>query len=97
MNISSEETLANSQPITLDAALITEALQSALVYIHLRSSKQAIRLPSVEGAFPDAVFLPPLPVVLDSSILRKDIPYACRNDQRTVLINAANSQLLRLF
>lgn len=56
-----------------------------------------IRLPSAEGAFPvDYLFRPP-PVVPDANRLRNDILYACRHNRRTVLVNAANGGLMRLF
>jgi predicted nucleic acid-binding protein len=99
MNISSKETLADSQPITttLDAERVTEALKIALLDIHLRNSKGPIDFPSAKGAFPDAFLVSPMPVVPDANRLRDDVLYACRHRQRTVLVNAANARILRLF
>lgn len=39
----------------------------------------------------------PLPVVPDANWLRGDIRYACLHELRTVLVNAANQQSLRVF
>ena len=99
MDIPSRKNLADLRPITstLDAADVIEALRSALLDIHRENANDPISFPSAQGAFPDAFFVPPLPVVPDANILHDDILYACRHDQRTVLVNAANSQLLRLF
>jgi len=99
MNDPSRKNLSDLRPITsaFDPTDIVEALQSALVHIHLQNSNEPIRFPSAEGAFPDTFLVPPLPVVPDANILRNDILYACRYDRRTVLVNAANAQVLRLF
>lgn len=74
-----------------------QVVRQALRHIHQRSSKEPIGFPSPEGAFPDSYFVPPQLVVPDASRLRDDILYACRNDQRTVLVTAANAGFLRLF
>lgn len=61
----------------------------------------AIRLPHEHGAFPPAVWpvrwFPVPPLVADANVLRNDILYSCRRQQRTTLITAANAGVLRLF
>jgi predicted nucleic acid-binding protein len=52
---------------------------------------------AVSGTFPDSWMPDVPPVVPDTHILRDDLIYACRNSVRTVLINAANAQFLRLY
>lgn len=81
----------------LDAADFTTILRSALRGIHLRNSTAAIEFPLAQGVFPGAFFVQPLLVVPDANILRNDILHACSCNQRTVLVTAANSGLLRLF
>jgi len=73
------------------------SLRAALFDMHVRSSKEPIRLPALSGAFPADFLLRPPPVVADANRLRDDILYACGHRQRTVLVTAANSGLLRLF
>lgn len=73
------------------------ATQSALFDVHTRNSREPIRFPSLNGAFPEDFLLPPPPVVPDANRLRDDILYACRHGRRTVLVTAANAGLLRLF
>lgn len=72
-------------------------LRSAVASMHVSNSRQVIRFPSANGAFPADILLHPPPVVLDANRLRSDILRACRTGQRTVLVNAANGGLLRLF
>jgi hypothetical protein len=74
-----------------------QALRRALLDAHRRSAKEPIVFPSAHGAFSDSYFVPPPPVVPDASRLRNDILYACRNEQRTTLVTAANAGLFRLF
>ena len=57
-----------------------------------------IQGPDVQsGSFPDSMLPDVPPVVPDTNILRADLIYACRNSVRTVLVNAANAQFLRLY
>lgn len=74
-----------------------QSLRTAVMHMHKASSLEAIRYPSAEGAFPHDILHKPPPVVLDANRLRSDILRACRTNQRTVLVNAANGGLLRLF
>lgn len=100
MDHSSGESLNDLQRTApaIDTASVIEALQATLHAAHVKSSKEPIIFPSAEGAFADnAFFVSPTPVVVDANILRNDILYACRRNQRTVLVTAANAQLLRLF
>ncbi len=76
---------------------LTLPLRAALFDMHTRNSREPIRLPSLNGAFPEDFLLQPPPVVPDANRLRNDILYACRHGRRTVLVTAANAGLLRLF
>ncbi len=64
---------------------------------HKRSALAPLEPPSEEGIFPAAIFRKPRPIVGDTRCLCEDIAYACRNDRRTVLVTAANQQIIRLF
>ena len=68
-----------------------------LISAHRASASSQLRLPSEGGAFPSAYMVQPLPVVPDANWLRGDIRYACLHQGRTVLVNAANEQSLRIF
>ena len=60
-----------------------------------------IRSPDEHGAFPSANWpvhwFPVPPLVIDANVLRNDILYSCRMQQRTTLVTAANARVLRLF
>ena len=63
-----------------------------------RSALAPLEWPSEEGVFPAASFLrKPRPVVGDTRCLAEVIAYACRENRRTVLVTAANEQIIRLF
>jgi predicted nucleic acid-binding protein len=73
-------------------------VQVILTDTHSRSAVAPLELPSGEGVFPAASFLrKPRPVVGDTRCLAEDIAYACRANRRTVLVTAANEQIIRLF
>jgi predicted nucleic acid-binding protein len=61
----------------------------------------AIRMPDEYGAFPPTAWpvhwFPVPPLVADANVLRNDILYSCRKQQRTTLVTAANAGVLRLF
>jgi hypothetical protein len=74
------------------------AVQVMLSGTHGRSALAPLAWPSEEGVFPAASFLrKPRPVVGDTRCLAEDIAYACRENRRTVLVTAANEQIIRLF
>jgi hypothetical protein len=74
------------------------AVQVMLSGTHGRSALAPLEWPSQEGVFPAASFLrKPRPVVGDTRWLAEDIAYACRKNRRTVLVTAANEQIIRLF
>jgi hypothetical protein len=65
---------------------------------HGRSALAPLQQPSEEGVFPAASFLrKPRPVIGDTRCLAEDIAYACRENRRTVLVTAANEQIIRVF
>ena len=78
-----------------------DVVQVLLNGIYTSAVSTAIRLPDERGAFPPAQWplhwfaVPPL--VADANVLRNDILYACRHDQRTSLVTATNAGVLRLF
>ncbi len=73
------------------------ALSPGLKAVHLQSAGEPIRHPSASGAFPEDLLGPVSPIVADANRLGNDILYACRRDQRTTLVTAANAGLFRLF
>lgn len=74
------------------------AVRVMLSGTHGRSALAPLQLPSEEGIFPAAPFLrKPRPIVGDTRCLAEDIAYACRENRRTVLVTAANEQIIRLF
>jgi hypothetical protein len=73
-------------------------VQLLLSRTHGRSALAPLERPSEEGVFPAASSLrKPRPVVGDTRWLAEDIAYACRENRRTVLVTAANEQIIRLF
>lgn len=77
--------------------LLAQPLLDAVARMHRDNSREPIRFPSLNGAFPDDILLRPPPVVPDANRLRNDVLRACRTGQRTVLVNAANGGLVRLL
>lgn len=76
---------------------IGSEIRGALRRIHSQSSVEPVRYPDLAGVFsPDLLMLVP-PVVPDACTLRDDILYSADRDTRTVLVNAANGGLFRLF
>jgi hypothetical protein len=74
------------------------AMRVMLSGTHGRSALAPLELPSEDGVFPAASFFrKPRPIVGDTRCLAEDIAYACRENRRTVLLTAANEQIIRLF
>ena len=73
------------------------SVREVLRLTHSQSAVAPLKAPSSEGIFPGAVLVRPRPVVADAMWLRNDIRYACLHQQRTVLVSAANEQLIRIF
>jgi hypothetical protein len=85
-------------PVPRDSRDPTHAVSVMLSGTHGRSALAPLEQPSEEGVFPAASFLrKPRPVVGDTRCLAEDIAYACRENRRTVLLTAANEQIIRLF
>jgi len=83
---------------------IAGGFRGVLRSMHDRNASEPIRAPDEWGAFVDhwpsgTRFLGGgvAPVVVDANVLRNDVLYACRNQQRTVLVNAANAGAIRLY
>jgi hypothetical protein len=85
------------QAPTTPPSSVRPALRRWLVDMHVQSSREPIHYPASHGAFPGDLLAVIPPVVPDANWLRNDIRYACDHDQRTVLVNATNAGLLRLF
>lgn len=75
----------------------SDAVRGMLTNTHRTHASAPLRLPSEHGVFPDAVVAHPLCAILDTHWLGFDINHACARDQRTVLVTAANQQLIRPF
>ena len=73
------------------------SVREVLRHTHSQSAVAPLNAPSSEGIFPGAVWVQPRPVVADAMWLRNDIRYACLHRRRTVLVSAANEQLIRVF
>jgi predicted nucleic acid-binding protein len=70
--------------------------------VHRQNLSRPIEGPNDVGEFPGAFLagtrmrgVPP--VVADANILCRDVLRACRYDQRTILVNATNSGMIRLY
>jgi hypothetical protein len=85
------------QPSETKTGSFRPALRGAISDIHVRNSHNPIKFPDPSGVFLGKLLADVPPVVVDANWLRNDIKYACRNDQRTTLINVANEGLVRLF
>jgi hypothetical protein len=79
-------------------------IELILKSIHDRNAAAPIMLPDECDAFPASsrarIGLGSSgvePVAVDANRLRHDVLYACRNNRRTVLVNAANMGAIRLF
>ena len=72
-------------------------IRDALKKIHSQGSVEPIGYPDLAGAFPSDLLAVVPPVVPDACTLRDDILYSADRDTRTVLVNAANGGLFRLF
>lgn len=85
--------LVNESPRVVGGGVLSD--------IHAKNAQLPIRRPDQCGAFPtwwiEGLFGESLLVVPDANVLRNDIVRACRKNQRTVLITAANAGSLRLF
>jgi hypothetical protein len=75
----------------------SDAVREMLTNTHRTHASAPLRLPSEHGVFPDAVMAQPLCAILDAHWLGFDINRACAHAQRTVLVTAANQQLIRPF
>jgi hypothetical protein len=64
---------------------------------HLENASKPIEGPNKDGAFPNSELTSVPPIVADTDDLQRDLVRACRNDERTILINAANSKSIRIF
>lgn len=72
-------------------------LDDALNQWHARSAQDPIGWPDEQGAFGPTVLPFVFPVVVDANVLRDELLRMARTGQRTILANAANSGVLRLF
>jgi predicted nucleic acid-binding protein len=80
-----------------DLALPRRSIETALRGMHRQSSQAAITLPNEYGAFGEAGLSTVFPMVIDANALRDELLRTTRMNQRTILCNAANSGVLRLF
>lgn len=64
---------------------------------HLAARARPIVGPDIQGRFQSTTVPGIPPVVIDANVLNRDLMRAARTGERTVLINAANSGILRIF
>jgi len=80
-----------------DSRVPLDVVRVLLDSIYKSAVSTAIRLSNEHGAFPPAQWplhwFPIPPLVADANVLRNDILYACRHDQRTSLVTAATAPL----
>jgi predicted nucleic acid-binding protein len=74
-----------------------DALRNLLASSHRSNATAPIEFASDHYVFPPAFLRQPRALVADTRCLGADVGYACRNDQRTTLITAANCQAVRIF
>jgi predicted nucleic acid-binding protein len=74
-----------------------DQLRDLLALTHRRNATAPITVPLENGVFPPTFLREPRTLVADTRCLGADVGYAARNNQRTTLITAANTQALRLF
>lgn len=74
-----------------------DAIRLLLASSHAQAAGSPLQPASEDGVFPATFFREPRIVVGDTRCLAADLRYACRHDQRTTLLNCANSQALRVF
>jgi predicted nucleic acid-binding protein len=80
-----------------DLALPRRSIETAVRGMHRQSSQATITLPNEYGAFGEAGLPTVFPMVIDANALRDELLRTTRKNQRTILCNAANSGVLRLF
>jgi predicted nucleic acid-binding protein len=80
-----------------DLALPRGSIETAVRGMHRQSSQATITLPNEYGAFGHAELPTVFPMVIDANALRDELLRTTRKNQRTILCNAANSGVLRLF
>jgi predicted nucleic acid-binding protein len=81
-----------------DHSAVAELLRSS----HLRASSAPINFPDTNGRFPQVLQLrsiwPRMPTVVpDANVLFRDIGRSAKENQRTVLVNAANTGAIRML
>jgi predicted nucleic acid-binding protein len=75
----------------------TDALRETISSMHRYSTSAPIKLADSAGAFPATLLPFVFPVVIDANALRNDLIRTTGRGDRTVLVSAANSGVLRLF
>lgn len=82
---------------TAPPSTIGIGIRYMLSQAHSQSSVEPVRYPDPAGAFSSDLLMVVPPVVPDACTLRDDLLYSAGRDTRTVLVNAANGGLFRLF
>lgn len=68
-----------------------------ILFTHQRNAEKAIDGPNEIGVFPDSMLGSVPPVVADANVLSRDLLRGCKQQQHTVLVNAVNSGMMRLY
>lgn len=64
---------------------------------HQRNAEELINGPNEIGVFPDSTLRSVPPVVADANVLCRDVLRSCREPQHTILVNAVNAGMIRLY
>jgi predicted nucleic acid-binding protein len=89
--------VAEALPGVQAAAPRRATLATAIAGTHRQSSRAPIVLANEHGAFGHAGVSTVFPMVVDANVLRDELLRTVRKDDRTILCNAANGGVLRLF
>lgn len=79
------------------ASVMPSGLDQMILFTHQRNAEKEIVGPNETGVFPDSVLGSVPPVVADATVLSRDVLRACKQQQHTVLVNAVNSRMMRLY
>ena len=76
---------------------LSDAVRDILQEAHRQNSTSPVLFPDECGRFPPALLPEVFPVVVDANALRDDLLRVAAGKDRTLMLNAANSGVLRLF
>lgn len=89
--------LQSKPPNPLVVRAMPRELAERVMEQHLAFARLPITGPDQYGCFPGSPLVTAPPIVLDANVLNRDLMRAARKGERTVLLNAANSGMIRIF